>query len=330
MNPAPEDFIEQFKEGWVPLHVVVDGKSYKDNRLDISPIRMFNLTRRRDFQKLGTAAWSSDDVKRKLIRLLEKYDEVLSVTLAYELSRGTQNALEKAMKEIEKERPSLRVRERLYQYQHRTVTAGEFAMILRAQWLAHQGLRTLEILARLKTWQESKSTFSVSLISQIDFLRLSGRLQNLDRGVLHYVLNYAQRNGWGVLASSDLSKVDPKAPYLGKLTKKFGKKEKLCRYMPRLVRKMIAKSAGKNTTYDCILGHSAAPHDALQLKTELLGVGIKLRHVYIGSNSAISGYVFSFVCWLLTDSLTYSPTHPPTHQYHNGTRFLGYIFLACG
>ena len=151
------------------------------------------LTRRRDFRKLGTAAWSSDDVKKALMRLLEKYDEVICVTLAYELSRGTQNALERAMKEIEIERPCLNIRNRVYQYQHKTVTAGEFAMIFRTHWLAYQGFRTLEIIARLKTWQESPSTFAVSLISQIDFLRLCGRLQNLDRGILHYVLNYAQR-----------------------------------------------------------------------------------------------------------------------------------------
>lgn len=111
----------------------------------------------------------------------------------YALSRGTENALARAMKDIETERPSLSVRNRVYQYQHRTVTAGDFAMVFRTHWLAHQGYRTLEIIARLKTWQESKSTFGVSLISQIDFLRLSGRLENLDRGILHYILNYAQR-----------------------------------------------------------------------------------------------------------------------------------------
>ena len=58
--------------------------------------------------------------------------------------------------------------------------------------------------------------------------------------------------------------------------------------MPHLIKKMIAQSAGKKT-YDCIIGHSAAPHRATQLKSQLLSVGINLRHVYIGSNSALSG-----------------------------------------
>ena len=59
--------------------------------------------------------------------------------------------------------------------------------------------------------------------------------------------------------------------------------------MPHLIKKMISRSAGAKTTYDCIIGHSAAPHIATHLKSQLLSVGINLRHVYIGSNSALSG-----------------------------------------
>ena len=63
-------------------------------------------------------------MKKVLLRLLSKYDEVICVTLPYALSRGTENALARAMKDIETEHPSLSVRNRVYQYQPRELPWG--------------------------------------------------------------------------------------------------------------------------------------------------------------------------------------------------------------
>ena len=285
----PEDYINAYKEGWVPFTTVIDSASYKD-RVTVTPLAAFNISRRKDFYKMGTSGWNPDDVKATLKVLLEKYEEIVCITLSWEASKGTGNALNKAIDDIDSEDSSINARGRVFAWQHMGFFALEAGCVMRTHWLANQGLGANEIIAKLKEWQVRKDTFFFAYIPRFTAVRKGGRLAPIDKGIVKMVINYAESKGMGVASVADCIKPDPKAPYAAKgQSLGLGTPEKMRNAGGKIPKGLIkfATKAGA-PVYDVILNHAAAPHHMEDLLNELQAApSFKIRNVYLAEVSSL-------------------------------------------
>lgn len=277
---VPEDFHEAYKEGFVPWITTVDSASYKD-RVELSPLAHFNLLRRHDFYKVGTSGWNVADVKEKMAELLGKYEKVIVVTLPWVFSRGGKNAFEQMMEGL-----SEKDRSRVFSWQHRMV-GSEGSCVMRAHWLASKGGSVGEVIDRLNDWVQQESTFSVTYIDKVGMVRKGGRLAAKDKGPLKVVLNFAQRKGLGLLMSGDYIEIDDETPGAAKLAKGgFGSRKGLEKKFVKTAVSYANKARPQQ--YDCIVSHSACPHQIKALVAELKE-NLDLRNMYFAEMSTLSG-----------------------------------------
>ena len=113
--------------------------------------------RRHDFKKVGTSGWNVDDVGNAIKLKLAKHKEVLVISLPFNLSKGTGNALENAIKGLTEEE-----KKRVVPYQHTLVSPPEGPIVMRAHHLAAtKNFTAAEIKKQLHDWLLSKLPLAV-------------------------------------------------------------------------------------------------------------------------------------------------------------------------
>lgn len=278
----PEDMVEHWREGMVPLIVTVDSSSYKD-KVSISSLAFFNMLRRRDFYKVGTSGWNMDDVGAALKLKLAKHKEVLVCCLPFGLSKGTGNALENAMKLLPKED-----QDRITVMNHSWIAPPEGGMVMRAHYYASQGKTAKQIKKLCNDWLKQPNTFATVYLSTLTYLRLGGRLADKDKGIMKKVYDFIESKQWSVGMKTQFIEMDKDKPDCAKLGVAFkGPPQKvLDKQVDWLVG--MAEQFPEVSQFDMSVGHSAAPHDVAGIVAALRS-RIKIRTVYFSNYTALFG-----------------------------------------
>lgn len=283
----PDDMAEAWREGMVPLIVTVDDDSYKDKRT-VSSLQFFNIMRRHDFKKVGTSGWNVDDVGNAIKLKLAKHKEVLVISLPFNLSKGTGNALENAIKGLTEEE-----KKRVVPYQHTLVSPPEGPIVMRAHHLAAtKNFTAAEIKKQLSDWLLSKATIGCLFFQQLDYLRAGGRLAEKDKGILKKLFDYIENNQKSFTWFTDFTEMDKDKPGVTKFispaqfTTLMGDAPTV---MNKMVKGVVAKAnASGAKEFDMLVLHAAAPHttDAMLEATKSK---LKIRNVYQACLTAVFG-----------------------------------------
>lgn len=280
---VPSDMRDVWKEGMVPLIVTVDSSSYKD-KVSIDSLAFFNMMRRRDFYKVGTAGWNVDDVGAAIKTKLAKHKEVLVISLPFGLSKGTGNAVENALKLLP---PT--DRERVTMFQHNYIAPPEGSIVMRAHYFASQGKKAAEIKQLCSDFLYSKSTFACVYFDSLTYLRLGGRLADKDKGIMKKVYDYIENKQLSIGILTDFTVPDEHKPDVANMKpspKLMGPEEKIIGKLVAGLKEMASASSAKQ--FDMSVSHSAMPADTANI-VEQLRASINIRHIYYSEMTAVLG-----------------------------------------
>jgi len=163
-SDIPTELIEKYKITVVPLSVIFDNESFKDNRTDITTDQFYKKLRQsRNLPK--TAQPSPGDFMETYSRLLEQYDNIISIHISKKMS-GTIASAEMAKKKM--------VDKNIEIIDSELVHMPLGFLVLKAAQLARQGKSFSEIVVGVK---ELKSKIKALFIpSTLEYLQKGGRI----------------------------------------------------------------------------------------------------------------------------------------------------------
>jgi len=163
-SDIPTELIEKYKITVVPLSVIFDNESFKDNRTDITTDQFYKKLRQsRNLPK--TAQPSPGDFMEIYSRLLEQYDNIISIHISKKMS-GTIASAEMAKKKM--------VDKNIEIIDSELVHMPLGFLVLKAAQLARQGKSFSEIVVGVK---ELKSKIKALFIpSTLEYLQKGGRI----------------------------------------------------------------------------------------------------------------------------------------------------------
>lgn len=219
------EIVERYNVGIVPLHVIMDGKSYSDG-VDVTPEDIFAHVAKTGVLPT-TAAPSVEEYINYFQPLLKEYDAVIHINISSKASSSYDNALAAAKE----------VKGKVYPVDSYALSTGQGLLVLKACDLAAEGKKPKEI---------------------VDIL--NGLRANVNTSFVPDALDYLHKGGRCSLAALMGAKVLKLHPMIDMKDGKLYAKKKYIGGIERCLKNYVAELASEYRHYDktrCFITHSS-------------------------------------------------------------------------
>lgn len=172
-NITPE-MAEEYGIYLLPLEIIFSEKSYRDG-YDITTEEFYNKIKQTD-EIPTTSQPQVAEVVRLYTKLVEEYDQVLSIHLDSRLS-GTFQTLSAVAQDVDKEKITL--------FDTNLVTVPAAYLVLEAKRMVDEGYKLEDIIERLKEMREH--TVAIAYLNDLEYLTSGGRISAVAGSIINWI-----------------------------------------------------------------------------------------------------------------------------------------------